>query len=264
MKGVDISNYQAGLDLTRAKSAGIEFAICKLSEGRTYKDRQFDAFYQQAQSCGLPLGAYVYSHATSPDAAIAEANAALLLLGGRGLPLGIFMDVETNAQMEIPAVQLKQTVMAFCQTVKEAGYRSGIYGSEYNLWARIAPADFPDSLIWVAHYGRQPAFPCDLWQRSDSGNFPGYGGPVDTDEVMSERSKAIIAGAGKDNNVPSSPAEPDPPDYTPQLEQSYDVLLIQTAMQLDGYWPGAVDGLNTAAWREAFKGFAGDVLGTDN
>ena len=49
--------------------------------------------------------------------------AALLLLGGRGLPLGIFMDVETNAQMEIPAVQLEHTVMAFCQTVKEAGYR---------------------------------------------------------------------------------------------------------------------------------------------
>ena len=33
-------------------------------------------------------------------------------------------------------------------------------------------------------------------------------------------------------------------------------------MQLDGYWPGTVDGLNTAAWREAFRGFAGDVLGT--
>ena len=254
MKGVDISNYQAGLDLIRAKSAGIEFAICKLSEGRTYKDRQFDAFYQQAQSCGLPLGAYVYSHATSPDAAIAEANAALLLLGGRGLPLGIFMDVETNAQMEIPAVQLKQTLMAFCRTVENAGYRSGIYGSEYNLWARIAPADFPDSLIWVAHYGRQPAFACDLWQRSDSGNFPGYGGPVDTDEVMSERMEALV----RDGQRPKAQRTPGPCGI------AADVVLLQTAMQLDGYWPGAVDGLNTAAWREAFKGFAGDVLGTDN
>ena len=146
MKGIDIANYQAGLDLTSAKSAGIEFAICKVSEGRTYKDKQFDTFYQQAQSCGLPLGAYVYSHATTPDAAIAEANAALLLLGGREVPLGIFMDVETNAQMEIQPVQLKQTVMAFCQTVEAAGYRSGIYGSEYNPWARIDPADFPGQL----------------------------------------------------------------------------------------------------------------------
>lgn len=253
MKGIDISNYQAGLDLTCAKSAGIEFAICKLSEGRTYKDRQFDTFYQQAQLCGLPLGAYVYSHATSPDAAVAEANTALLLLGGRGLPLGIFMDVETNAQMELPKIQLKQTVMAFCQTVEAAGYRSGIYGSEYNLWARIDPADFPDSLIWAAHYGKRPAFACDLWQRSDSGSFPGCAGPVDTDEVLSERMEALV----RDGQRPKAQRTPG------ACKIAADVVLLQTAMQLDGYWPGAVDGLNTAAWREAFRGFAGDVLGTE-
>ena len=62
MKGIDISNYQAGLDLADARGAGIEFAICKISEGRTYRDRQFDTFYAQAAGCGLPLGAYVYSH----------------------------------------------------------------------------------------------------------------------------------------------------------------------------------------------------------
>ena len=31
MRGIDLSNYQAGLDLARAKSAGIEFAIWELS-----------------------------------------------------------------------------------------------------------------------------------------------------------------------------------------------------------------------------------------
>ena len=252
MRGVDISNHQAGLDLAKAKSAGIEFAVCKLSEGRTFRDRQFDTFYRQARSCGLPLGAYVYSHATTPDAAIAEANTALLLLGGRELALGLFMDVETNAQMELPAVQLKQTLMAFCRTVENAGYVSGLYGSEYNLWARVAPADFPDSLIWVAHYGKQPAFACDLWQCSDSGSFPGYGGPVDTDEVLSERMRAIVG----DSPTPAPQSAP------AACKIAADVVLLQTAMQLDGYWPGTVDGLNTAAWREAFRGFAGDVLGT--
>lgn len=255
MRGVDISNHQAGLDLAKAKSAGIEFAVCKLSEGRTYKDKQFDTFYQQARSCGLPLGAYVYSHATTPDAAIAEANTALLLLGGRELPLGIFMDVETNGQMEIPPVQLKQTVMAFCQTIEAAGYRSGIYGSEYNLWARIAPADFSDSLIWVAHYGRQPAFACDLWQRSDSGSFPGYSGPVDTDEVMSDRMKALV----RDEHVP----DPQPqPAQTSATKTTADVTLLQTAMALGDCWPfDKIDGLNTPEWREAFRSYAEIVAG---
>lgn len=260
MRGVDISNHQAGLDLAKAKSAGIEFAICKLSEGRTFRDRQFDTFYQQAQSCGLPLGAYVYSHATTPDAAIAEANAALLLLGGRELPLGIFMDVETNAQMEIPPVQLKQTVMAFCRTVENAGYVSGLYGSEYNLWARVAPADFPDSLIWVAHYGKQPAFACDLWQRSDSGSFPGYGGPVDTDEVLSERMRDVVKGEGaKPEPTPAPAPQPEP---APAIKPTADVTLLQTAMALDEFWElDKIDGLNTPAWREAFGKYADAVTG---
>lgn len=251
MKGVDVSSYQAGLDLTKAGSAGIEFAICKLSEGRTLRDRQFDTFYRQAQSCGLPLGAYVYSHATAPEAAIAEANAALLLLGGRELPLGIFMDVETNGQMEIPPVQLKQTLMAFCRTVEEAGYVSGLYGSEYNLWARVAPADFPDSLIWVAHYGKRPAFACDLWQRSDAGSFPGYAACVDADEVLSERMEALVRGGQAPDPQPSPSPQP--------AEVPASVILLQLAMERDGYWTGKIDGIKTPAFLQAFSKYAADV-----
>lgn len=248
MKGIDISNYQAGLDLAKARGGGIEFAICKISEGRTYTDRLFDTFYQQAAACGLPIGAYVYSHATTPEAAVAEARFALNLLAGRPLALGIWMDVETDGQMQIPPQQLTETVEAFCRTVEAAKYRSGIYGSEYNTWARIRPGDFPRSLIWVAHYGKSPAFECDLWQRTDSGQFPGYGGPVDTDEVMSERMREIVNGK----------QEPTP---APAIKPSADVVLLQTAMALDAFWDGEIDGLNTPEWRAAFRQFAGEVLG---
>lgn len=262
MKGIDISNYQAGLDLTNARSGGIEFAICKISEGRTYTDRLFDTFYRQATACGLPIGAYVYSHATTPDAAVAEARFALELLAGRPMALGIFMDVETDGQMQIPPQQLTETVRAFCTTVEAAGYLSGVYGSEYNTWARIRPGDFPSSLIWVAHYGKAPVFKCDLWQRTDSGQFPGYGGPVDTDEVMSERMREIIKGEGA-KPEPTPAPEPQPaPAPAPTVKVTGDVILLQTAMALDGAWDyDQIDGLNTPAWREAFRQFAGDVLG---
>ena len=252
MKGIDVSHYQAGLDLANAKSAGVEFAICKLSEGRNYRDRQFDAFWQQASSCGLPIGAYVYSHATTPDAAIAEANLAVLLLDGRQLQLGIFMDLETETQMAVTKSQLAETIKAFCRTVEANGYRSGIYGSEYNLFTRIDPADFPDSLIWIAHYGKQPAIPCDLWQKTDSGQFPGYGGPVDTDEVMSERMTAIVRGT-----QPEPSPSPDPPTtfFSPA------VLQLQLAMALDGYWPiERCNGGRTPEFNEAFRIYSADVL----
>lgn len=247
MRGIDISNYQAGLDLAKAKSAGIEFAILKISEGRTYQDRQFDTFYQQAKSCGLPIGAYFYSHATTPDAAIAEVNFTLQLLKGRELPLGIYMDIETETQMAIPKSQLTETVKAFCRTVEASGYRSGIYGSEYNTWTRISPADFPDSLIWIAHYGKEPAIPCDLWQKSDKGSFPDYAGPVDADDVMSDRMAAIIRGT-----------QPDPaPD--PAAAFDWKVAEMQFVMKCDGFWDGEIDGIKTPKFREAIKEYAAAV-----
>lgn len=251
MKGIDISNYQAGLDLAKARSAGIEFAICKISEGRTYRDRQFDTFYQQASSCGLPIGAYVYSHATSPDAAIAEANYALSLLGDRKLQLGIWMDVETETQMAITRAQLAATIQAFCRTVEANGYRSGIYGGEYNVFTRINQSDFPNSLIWIAHYGKEPEIACDLWQKSDKGSFPDYAGPVDADDVMSDRMAAIIRGTQPE----PAPAPGPSPAFSPA------VLQIQLAMALDGYWPiERCDGIKTPEFIEAFRIYSADVL----
>ena len=265
MKGVDISNYQAGLDLTKAKSGGIEFAICKLSEGRTYRDMQFDTFYSQAKSCGLPIGAYVYSHATTISAAIVEAQYALQLLNGRKLELGIYLDVETEAQMEIPANQLKDTVRAFCKTVEAAGYLSGIYGSEYNLWTRMKPDDFPMSVSWVAHYGKQPAFACDIWQNGDSGRFPGYSGPVDTDNVMSERFIALVNGDAKDET--SDGASNDEQTYTPPIKDPVSatfppdpsVFILQMVLQYNGYWDSRPDGHKSQAFFDACAKFIADM-----
>ena len=254
MKGVDISNYQAGLDLIRAKSAGIEFAICKLSEGRTYKDRQFDTFYRQAEACGLPLGAYVYSHATTPDAAVAEANYALTLLNGRPLLLGVFMDIETETQMAVTKSQLAETVRAFCRTVEANGYRSGIYGSEYNLYTRIDPADFPNSLVWIAHYGKQPEIPCDLWQKTDRGQFPGFGGCVDADEVMSERMESLIRG-----EQPEPAPQPEPDHDKKPKNWDWKIALMQYMMKLDGYWDDEVDGLKSAKFFTAVERWIKDM-----
>ncbi len=192
MTGIDISNYQSGLNLAVAKEQGISFVICKITEGRTYFDKAFDAFYQQAQSAQLPMGAYVYTHALTPEVALAEAEVALQRLNGRKLQLGIFIDVEKSEHMSIPSSQLYLTIQAFCQRVEAAGYLSGIYGSEYNLWSRVRPEQFPNSLIWVAYYGAQPAFPCDIWQKTDQGRIAGYNGNLDTDLAMSSKFEAIV------------------------------------------------------------------------
>lgn len=60
-------------------------------------------------------------------------------------------------------------------------------------------------------------------------------------------------------------SDPDPaPQHapTPATKPTADVTLLQTAMALDGFWElDKIDGLNTAAWREAFRSYAEIVAG---
>lgn len=259
MKGVDISHHNGSLKMSLLRPAGFAFAVMKVSEGNGIRDRQFDRYWAEASEIDLPVGAYVFSHATSTDAAVAEANYALSIICGRELPLGIYIDVETSGQMSIPKEQLRDTVRAFCQTVERAGYRSGIYGSEYKAWARLDPGDFPHSLIWVAHYGKEPEIPCDIWQSSDNGRVTGYDGAVDTDIVMSERMSAIISGATGSNDsggaTDSGGGEPDPPYIRPDIS----VMMLQAVMACNGYWNEDVNGIRTDAFRKRIVEFAKDV-----
>lgn len=193
MKGIDLSHYQAGLDPAAAADAGCRFVLLKLTEGAALADEAAPSFYTRANRAGLPAGGYCYSHALTPEAARAEARFLLSRLGGFPMPLGLYLDVEEPGQLALPKEQIKETVLAWCGTVREAGYIPGVYGSEYNLWAKLSPGDLPeDALIWVARYGREPDMPCDLWQSSDSGSVPGYDGPVDTDEVRSARFLRLV------------------------------------------------------------------------
>lgn len=210
LRGIDISSWQRGLSASALNS--FDFAILKISEGQSWTDPQFDNFYAAAT---VPLGAYVYSHATTEDEAKAEARKALELAKGRKLPLGIFIDVEEQKQLALRDSVLTAVVKAFCDTIRAGGYRPGAYGSDGNLWAKVGPSYLgSDVLVWSACWGGQPRVICDVWQDSDKGRISGYNGNVDTDVCMSERFLALINGEAKDT------PEPQPsPDTPPEPEQ---------------------------------------------
>ena len=68
LKGIDISHWQAGLDIG---STGAEFVICKATQGTTFVDPSCDRHYQLAKRLGLKLGVYHYASGGDP---IAEAD----------------------------------------------------------------------------------------------------------------------------------------------------------------------------------------------
>lgn len=242
LHGIDISSWQAGMSASSLNS--VDFAILKVSEGTSWVDPQFARFYGEAT---IPLGAYVYSHATSEAEAVAEARKALDLCAGKKLPLGIYMDVEESKQMALSDSGLTAVVKAFCDEIKKGGFITGAYGSRLGLWAKVGISYLGEGVIaWVAQWGSRPDMG-DIWQFSSSDHVDGYPERVDGNKVLSERFAQIIA---QDEPAPSPAPSPTPTDETftiklPTLKQGdkgLHVKIMQTALIGKGFscgWMGA-------------------------
>lgn len=193
MTGIDISNWQAGLNLAAVKP---DFCICKVGEGTTFRDASFSTFYDQCKANGIPVGAYLYSHSTSADGGRAEAKAALNALAGRKLDLPLYLDIEGGI-LSAGKSALMASALSFAETVRAAGYRPGVYASASPLKTVL---DIPTLQangisIWCAAYNDSgPGVDCDIWQSSNTSRWPGYNGPLDKDSM-------IIDILGKDEPV---------------------------------------------------------------
>ena len=243
LHGIDISSWQAGIPAASINS--VDFAIFKISEGASWVDPQFNNFYSRAT---IPVGAYVYSHATTEAEAVQEAKFALGLLGSKQLPLGLYIDVEEPKQMALRDSALTAVVKAFCDTVKANGYRAGAYGSRGNLWAKVGPSFIGDDcIVWVAQWGSRPDMG-DVWQFSASDHIEGYNGNVDGNKVLSERFAQLVADLPAPQPTPEPTPPPTPSDdgiYLPTLkfgDKGTLVKIMQTALISKGYscgWMGA-------------------------
>lgn len=244
MVGVDLSNYQAGLNIGSLKDNGVSFAILKATEGTTYSDRSFVNHYNAAKEAGIPVGAYCFSHATNVEQARSEAAFILHMVKGKDLPLGIYMDVELDSQMALSNNQLLEVVNAFCQVIRNAGYKPGLYGSEYRTWYKIAPSKLSSDVIkWVAHYGKAPAFDCDIWQKTDQGRINGYSSNVDMDQAMSTRFIGMVSNSDKEKEPEPAPNDrikpgmlfpPNPTVVAFQLWFNYDLNEYGLSTPVDG------------------------------
>lgn len=256
LHGIDVSSWQAGLSAASLNS--VDFAILKISEGKTWNDPQFDKFYAMAK---IPVGAYVYSYAVTEADARTEARHAIDILNSRPLPLGLYIDVEEQRQLALRDSELTAVVKAFCDTVKEGGYRAGAYGSNGNLWAKVGVEYLgPDVMMWTAQWGGRPS-KGDIWQFTASDKIDGYLESVDGNKVLSERFAQLVAQA-----EPTPAPTPSPSGNVtlnlPTLKQGdkgLHVKIMQTALIGKGYscgWMGADGdfGANTKIALYKFKG----------
>lgn len=189
LKGIDISVWQSGFtDFEPFKNAGYGYVICKISEGQS-ADKCFEQHYGNCVKSNIPVGVYVFSHATNVSKARAEAEYALKILNGRKLGLPIFMDLEASDINYGWNVDITPVALAFGEVIKSAGYKWGVYANQSWMVNKLDIDALREAgaMIWCAKYSdEKPIVYCDIWQYSDNGTVPGFSHKVDMNITMTD------------------------------------------------------------------------------
>lgn len=195
--GIDVSEHQGLIDWETV-SQYVDFAIIRIGyRGYTGGSLVLDGYYAnniaRATECGVPVGVYFYSQATTYEEGVEEANFVLNNLGDYGLAYPIVLDREDPMQEDartndMTAEQHTQAALGFLETIAASGHRAMVYTNRtyFALYFQIEEVyKYP---VWYAQYADEPDWPYefDIWQYTESGTVPGINGPVDMNLQMME------------------------------------------------------------------------------
>lgn len=182
--GIDVSHWQGNIDWAKVQASGIQFAILKAggSDSGRYKDRDFEHNYAMCKALGIKAGCY-YFHGKGCTSAVAgrtDAQHFLSLISGKVFEYPCYSDLE--APTSATKNGNTDAVIAFCEMVKSAGFKTGIYASDISGFKdrldinRLGAYD-----KWVARYGSSPKYVKDyqVWQYGSNGKVNGINGRVD-------------------------------------------------------------------------------------
>ena len=192
--GIDVSKYQSGLDWNKIKKSGVSFVIIRIgyrgygAAGNLVKDPMFEEHFTNARNAGLKVGVYFFTQAVNEAEAQEEAEGCNWALNGRMLDYPIFYDTEastapggTGRADGLGVEDRTKCAIAFCERVKELGYKPGVYASTTWYRKRVDYNTLRSRYtIWNAHYGVSSSpIGCDMWQGTRTAHINGYSGELD-------------------------------------------------------------------------------------
>jgi lysozyme len=159
-----------------------------------FEDEMFRSNIEGALAAGLQVGVYFFSQAVNAEEAREEAGFILELIKDYDVTFPVAFDWERiegeteSRTYDLPGETLTDCALAFCETVKDAGYEPAVYFyrdlgyNEYDL-NRLKGLKF-----WVGAVGGYPDFYYEhqIWQYSFTGTVDGIGGGVDLNMCFTE------------------------------------------------------------------------------
>ena len=191
---VDVSQWQGSIDWSRAKAAGVEGAIIRLSYGwgngfDTYALRNIS----ECKRLGIPFGIYMYSYSYNSSTAASEGASVVNLLNRAGVKPGdlsypVYYDLERwtwtgHTPPTSPSVY-DGIVNAWYAKLNAGGYTNlSVYSYTNYLNTALNSTNIRSKTRWVASYGARTGFNFSTgakgWQYASDGKVNGISGNVD-------------------------------------------------------------------------------------
>ena len=187
-QGIDVSKWQPQIDWQKVKADGIDFAIIRVgfcyNNGALKLDSAFMQHIKGALAAGLDVGVYLYSYATTAQAARRAAQEVVKAVKPYKLTYPIAFDIEYESIYTGGSKQVNTEICkAFLEEVEQAGYYAMLYCSKDFLDSYLYPAQLTAYDKWIAQYAGKCTckHPYGIWQYTGTGRVNGIVGDVDRD-----------------------------------------------------------------------------------
>lgn len=183
---LDVSRYQGTINWDAVKASGqIDGVMLKTVStnkafGGVYIDPTFERNYAECKRVGLPVGAYYYTYAQTPEQVAAELDKLREALAGKTLQMPVAIDVEDNKLTPLSAAALSQLVASAADAIEGWGLYAMVYTYTSYANTELDMAALRAYDLWIADYrGKRPTRKHGMWQYTSKGSVPGISGNVD-------------------------------------------------------------------------------------
>jgi len=195
-KGIDVSRYQEKINWEKVADDGVEYAFIRAgvrgsTEGKLSEDANFEANIEGALENNIDVGVYFFSQAVNEKEAVEEAELVLEMIEPYDIKYPVVYDLEEVTSSDARTKNLTKeeytkNCIAFCETIKEAGYTPMIYGNLKTFMIMLDMEQIEQYEKWFAYYNPEVYFPYEfsVWQYTSEGMVNGIKGDVDLNICM--------------------------------------------------------------------------------
>lgn len=186
MRGIDISNWQGGLDLANvARSNRLQFVFLKATEGTSFVDKYCNGWISAAKSAGLLFGFYHYARNNNPEA---EAEHFVKHTKGYfkdGIPVADIEEQQSAAWVSRFVERVYKLTGVYPMIYCSASYCSTFKNSDVykkcGLWIAGYPRPYTSFIDSKMPYNIAPWTNAAIWQFTADLKLSGWNGKLDGD-----------------------------------------------------------------------------------